>query len=378
MIKINICKGFLAITDEDGQIYPGWVGDDPPSFPDLPEVEAVYQRCVSRNYHPERIIDTLLYIFHRQRIIRSGFLADMSLVIGLVGAAGGGKSCGGAGIAIFDYLLAGVPVISNMDIEVTVQYKQARKVFRTQQLEKASVMDLKHLQNMYKNCCLLVDECNIEFSEARRAMSNKNLLFNYVIQERRKRSMNVIFTSQHEMWVDDRLRYGTSFFIKASDAAYNSGLPKPGSLGRKSNWKVYDFSGLINGDILDDRDPRFIVYKGEFHNRPFWHSYDTYQIQGLEDESEDKNDIIIRDGVELSINKEKYSYGIELSNKIIGMGIERLPTDDLWKMLDVEGNRREQTRIGMQLSGVGIPTETIGNKKYYIFGDSLFSDNGHT
>lgn len=375
MIKISICKGFLAIADEDNQVYPGWIGDEPPYYPELPEVETVYQRCMSRNYSSERIIDVLLYVFHRQRIIRSGFLSDMSLVIGLVGAAGGGKSCGGAGIAIFDYLLAGVPVISNMDISVTVQYKQAKKVFQTQPLDRSSVMDLKHIQKMYKNCCLFVDEANIEFSESRRAMSNKNLLFNYVIQERRKRSMNVVFTSQHEMWVDDRLRYGTSFFIKASDAAYNNGMPKPGSLGKKSNWKVYDFSGLINGEILSDNDPRFVIYRGEFHNRPFWHSYDTYQMQGLEDETEAVGDIVIRDGVELSINKQKYAYGLELANKIVGMGIERLPTTDLWRLLGVT-ERSEQTRIGFQLAGVGIPTEVIGGIKYYIFGDSLFSGNG--
>lgn len=375
MIKLTICKGFLVITDGNGQIYPGWIGDNPPSYPELPEVETVYQRCVSRGYSPERTIDVLLYIFHRQRIIRSGFLADIPLVIGLVGGAGGGKSCGGAAIAIFDYLLAGIPLISNMDVEVTVRYRQASKVFKSESLDKSSVFNIKDLEQMYRNACLFVDEANIEFSEARRSMSNRNLIFSYVLQERRKRMLNVIHTEQSEMWGDDRLRFSTSLFIKTKDAAYNDGLPQPGDLGRKSNWKIYDTAGVINGEVVDDRDPRFVVYKGDFHNTPFWHSYDSYQLQGLEDNSAEKSDIKIKNGEVLGKLKDKYAEGRALVNDIIAKGHTELESSQIWEAIGVT-DRSTMTRLGIQLDGLGIPVIKRGKKKIYLFGESKFSDNG--
>lgn len=377
MIKINICKGFLAITDENNQIYPGWVGDGPPDY-DLPEVDDVYQRCMSRNYSPERIIDNLLYIFHRQRIIRSGFLADLPLVLGLIGPAGGGKSCGGVGIAIFDYMLCGIPVISNMDIEVTVRYKQSEKVFRSLPLDKTKVLDIKHLAEMYKQCCLFVDEINIEYSEARRSMSNNNLKFNYVLQERRKRMLSMIHTEQSEMWADDRTRFSTSLYIKCRDAAYNDGLPQPGKLGRKSYWKIYDTSGVYNGDIVGDRDPRFIIAKPDFHNTPFWHAYDTGQLQGLEDENpEDQDDIRIKDGESLAALKGKYAHAKKIVEEVINLGFKEIEARDLWDLLGIQNDRSMQVKIGNELSGLGIPQRfTTGNRRVYILDNSKFRDNG--
>ncbi len=63
MIKLNIAKGFLIVTDENGQIYPGWLGDTVPIYPELPEPALVYQKCVDRGLSPERIIDVLCKAF---------------------------------------------------------------------------------------------------------------------------------------------------------------------------------------------------------------------------------------------------------------------------------------------------------------------------
>ncbi len=374
MIKLTICKGFLAITDENGQVYPGWVGDAPPSYPDLPPVDYVYRKCQERGYSPERTIDLMLRIFHRQRIIRGGFMVDIPLVIGLVGGAGAGKSCGGAAIAIFDFLLAGMKLVSNMDITVRVAYKQAEKIFRSEPMERA-MMGVKDLEKMYFNACLFVDEVNMAYGDSRRAMSNRNLTFAYVLQERRKRNLCVIHTEQNEMWGDDRLRFATDLFIKASDAAYANGIPKPGTLGRKSHWKVYDTSGVINGEVVGGDDPRFIALEGDFHNTPFWHSYNTRQLQGLEDDEVD-DDIVIADGAVLSAAKDKYKIGRGIAAQCIERGIDEITTAELWSLLGITGDKSKQTKIGADFKAIGIPVNQVGRTRSYTFGESRFSDNG--
>lgn len=367
MIKINIHKGFLSITDEDGQTFPGWIGDDPPSYPDLPEVKDVYDRCMSRNYSPERIIDTLLYIFHRQRLIRGGFLSKLPLVVGFVGAAGSGKSVSEAAVGAFDYMLTGCPVVSNMDIEVTVRYRAASKTFRSQDLDKLGILDIKHLQNMYMNVAIILDEINIEHAEARRSMTNRNLAISYVLQERRKRGLNLLHSEPNEMWGDDRLRFSTGIYIKCRDGSYPD--PKPEDLGKKTIWKVYDL-GAISGESLDDRDPRFVVGEFDFHSRPWWNCYDSWQIQGLEDED---SDIKIKDTVKLAELKAKYADSRALLNQIVEAGLTEADSAYLWQMLGIEDDRSRQTIVGQQLADLGVKNRLSNGRKIYLFPKSRFN-----
>lgn len=370
MIDIHFGKGFLILSDQNGQVYPGWVGDNPPTYPELPEVDFVYQKCLASGMPSERIIDVMLKIFHRQRIIRAGFLSELYLVLGWIGAAGSGKSCGMAGTIIYDYLLAGIPVFSNMDIAVTVKYKKASKTFRTQDLDKASLLNIKDIDTMYRNCCLGVDELNLELSDARRSMSNKSLFFSYALQERRKRHIHFLHTEQSEMHADERVRFQTSLYIQTRDAAYQGGPPQPDELGRKSRWKVYDTSGIYNGEILDGRDPRLVIFEDDFHNTPFWHSFDTDQLQTgvIKPKPVLESDITVVESAGLMALKAQYARGREVVTKYASLGIERANCDELWLELGIENDRGAQTAIGNQLADFNVTKHRDGmGKTFYRF-----------
>jgi len=370
MIKLNIAKGFLIITDENGQIYPGWLGDDAPNYPQLPEPAFVYQKCVDRGLSPERIIDIMLYIFHRQRFIRGGFLFDKDLIIGLVGPRGAGKSCGGAAIAIWDFLLLGIPVFSNMDINILVRYKQASKLFSSISLDKTSLLDIRDQTRMYRNCLIFVDEANIELAESQRTMGNRALWFSYALQQTRKRHLSLIHTEQSEYHVTERLRWQTNLFVSCKDAAYQNGLPKPGEMGRKSFWKVHDISGIINGQIYTD--DRVVVQEGNFHMTPFWHSFDTDQIQSGETELPDfkkRSDISINQGDGLKALKEEYADGVAIMNEYCAKGEERqIWCDKLWENLGITDDEGEQARIGGQLKLLRVTKhKSTGDRRFYVF-----------
>jgi hypothetical protein len=380
MISLNIGKGYLIITDESGQLFPGWLTDEPPIYPELPEPSDFYQKCVSRGYSPEHIIDLMLFVFHRQRFIRGGFLYDRDIVVGLVGGRGGGKSCSGAAIAIWDFLLCGFPVFSNMNIEVTVRYKQASKVFRSTSLDRTSLLDTRTQDQMYRNCLIFVDEANIEMADAQRTMGNKALWFSYALQQARKRHICFIHTEQSEYHVTDRVRFQTNLYISCRDAAYQHGTPKPDELGRKSQWKVHDYSGILTGHSYDG-DP---VMEPIFHMTPFWHSYDTEQIQtgevDLPDFKKKKSDIEISESEGLAAKKEKYVEGASIVSYYSRKGRSvDVWTDSLWDLLGIApGDRARKTSIGMQLGAFGVTSHKgTGNRRFYRFPPlSEFDNNG--
>lgn len=366
MIKLNIGKGYLLITDENNQIYPGWLGDSPPpDLPWLPEPAAIYQKCLDRGYSQERTIDAMLAIFHQQRFL-PGFLAGRDIIVGYVGPRGSGKSCGGAALTIYDFLLRQMPVFSNMDISVLVRYKEASKMFQTVSLDKTSLLDVRDQEQMYRNCLIFVDEANMELAESQRTMGNRALWFSYALQQARKRNLSLIHTEQSEYHITERLRFQTNLFISTKDAAYQHGKPKWGSLGRHSLWKVHDYSGVVTGEPYDGQP----IYEGTFHNTPFWHSFDTRQIQSGDTELPNlkkKSDISITPGDGLKALMTEFADGATILNEYAKKGgWARVWKDKLWENLGISENRGEQTRIGNQLISLrAVERQSTGGRRFY-------------
>jgi hypothetical protein len=150
--------------------------------------------------------------------------------------------------------------------------------YLTHDLDKADMFKLAMGSGM-----MFIDEINMELSEARRSMTNRNLNFNKVIQQLRKKELNLIYTVQHEMWVDDRLRYQTDIFIKCQDVVLKpGGMSLPFDFGTMCEWTIFDMSGhLGKGSYYETQQP-FGTLK--FYGKHWWHAYDTKERQGLEEE----------------------------------------------------------------------------------------------
>jgi hypothetical protein len=205
-------------------------------------------------------------------------LKKRSVITGLVGPRGSGKSVGAVRLAIIDYFLTGIKnVWSNMDISFILERDGVKKEFHSQPIHK---LDLIELDRVYDKGLLVVDEVNMEIAEARRSSSKGSLAFSYILQQLRKRELDIIWTAQSEMDCDSRLRRQTDVFLKCHDKSITN--CKCG-IGELSDYVCYDYAGLINKDLPDDH------FNGVFKNtiiwnKPWWNGYSTWQLQGIKNE----------------------------------------------------------------------------------------------
>ena len=200
-------------------------------------------------------------------------LKKQSIIIGLIGPRGGGKSVGGARLTILDYMLAGYNVWSNMEIGVNVQMNSHTKELRSKSLNK---LELGELDAVYNNGLLFVDEVNAYIADARRSMSEESLAFSYILQQIRKRKLNIIWTAQSEAHCDERLRWQTDIYIVCNDVSVTK---RNCGIGELSSWKAYDVHGLVTGQL--NKNPVF--YQGVIWNKPWWNSFSTWKLQGADE-----------------------------------------------------------------------------------------------
>lgn len=363
------------LRDGNGQPFCGWLGEEKPEYNFLPDMDYVYEKLKAKDCTDEQIIDLMVKMYHKQRLIRGDYLEDRSLVIGLVGNAGAGKSCGAAAITIYDYLLAGVPVFSNMDVRCTVRYREAEKTFQTKVIDDNALLEFQNWETLYHDVAVFIDEINMCFGDARRSMSNRNLEFADLLQQRRKRGLNIIYTVQDEHWMDARARFATDIFITCVDMAYlQNATPKRGELGRKSRWRVNDFSGIVTGPDWVNDHGTCCFFEGEFLNTAFWHSYDTRQLQQRTSKRKNGDDaedmVTVRDGAELANLKEKYKLGRKVYNDLAKLGIEKLTTTKIWELCDCKDNRTMQSKIGRDLAALNVPMIKFSDKNKVVYFDS--------
>lgn len=363
MPGIVLGKGYLDIVDGDKQ-FRAWTHANSRGLPSapkdgLPSIEDIYQYMRDRGtFSDEFIIRQLLKHYHKHRIFKGGYLKDVSICIGFFGSRGAGKTCGAVGLSILDFLLAGIPVWSNLKIEVDVRYRDCQHTFSTIDLEKVDVLSL---QNEFSNGLLLLEEVNIEFSEARRSMSKRALAFSYALQLLRKKKLNLIYTTQNDGWIDERLRWQTDFSIGCRDAFFSQ---ESKAVGERSIWKIYDNSGLVMGETprlrFDYQIDELIIGEITFWNKPFWTCYDSYEIYGLPDGI--KSDDIQLPNANIKVgetpflrdekqkrNDAKLPEALDLCVAIRASGQNTVDKDWLWQQLGLSGDISKQTSLGTYL-----------------------------
>lgn len=287
-------------------------------------------------------------------------LKNRQLVVGFIGPRGSGKSVGTARMAILDYLLEGKRVWSNMDICCRLicsdnQYIELKA-------EPWHKLDIVGLDELYANGCLVVEEANMTMMEARRAMRNENLRFSYVLQQLRKRKMNLIWNAQSEMHVDDRLRWQTDVFVKCMDVSL---MPKHHNVGvgELTLCKYYDYSGMVTG--RQDDNARFLEPFRSFivANKPWWNSFNTYELQLLDDENDtreseppaDNRLTAVADIMENLIRDEK-----------------KITKRDVWDIFEVT-KHKDRIDLGILLAGRGVKTDRK-SKYFYIDEETAISE----
>lgn len=309
----------------------------------------------------KRLVKDVILPSPTYRYLNWGRNTKLSKCIGLIGPRGSGKSESAAGITIMDYLVPGYDVISNMEIKWGMRLGDYIVGYASQELDKAAFLNL----NIKSNRTIVVDEVNIEFSEARRSLTNRNLIFNKIIQLLRKKQLNLIYTVQHEMWIDNRLRWQTDIFIKCQDVCMRpGGFHLPFDFGEQVSWRIYDISGMLgHGAYGETGIP--VAEDLKFLGKQWWNTFDTGLIQG-EDE-------VTYGSMQLNKSKyvkgeiDRYGWVMDKITELILDGSRLTPKfeiaeDDLLDYLNNYGDTSEALEF---LNQQGIRTRFSGGLKRY-------------
>ena len=206
--------------------------------------EDILKRIIALNFE---------YILYHKHLNREA-------VIGVIGDRGGGKSAASATWGFINFMLDGLPVWSNMEISfgITVDDEIARElsggdlktggmvVYKSLPLDKVALL---RLDDTYRNGCLVIEEINVQFANARRFMANTNIDFNEVCQQLRKFNTSMVYNVIDEMFVDIQLRSLTDVFIKTYDKAFEiNNLIHGTEKGNDFSWRVYPWTGYLAGE----------------------------------------------------------------------------------------------------------------------------------
>lgn len=181
-------------------------------------------------------------------------------VIGAIGDRGGGKSAATSTWGFINFMLDDLPVWSNMEISFGIQVgneivKEATGglvktggmvVYKSLPLDKVALL---RLDDTYRNGCLVIEEINVQFANARRFMANTNIDFNEVCQQLRKFNTSLAYNVIDEMFVDSQLRALTDVFIKTYDKAFElNNIIHETAKGNDFSWRVYPWTGYFAGE----------------------------------------------------------------------------------------------------------------------------------
>ena len=294
-----------------------------------------------------------MYCFRRPWFSFSNYrnLRGRSLVLGFVGPRGSGKSVGAARTVILEHMLRGKKVWSNMEIGFNLINNGTSRIVKSIPLDR---LTMEELDKVYTDGIIYCDEVNL-MMEARRSMSQENLMFSYILQQLRKRRLTIIWSAQSEQHCDDRLRFQSDIIISCADISITN--PKCG-IGELSKWMAYDFSGIVKGKSHHNTKD-MLFYEGVESNKPFWNSYNTWEIQDVkaaskQDEQQEEAELI----------------AAEIATEMKA-GLFRIHRRELWKKYDLLDDRSMQVRIGKLLSGRhGIIKENDNpTSRYYVVED---------
>src|SRR4030042_423364 len=213
------------------------------------------------------------------------------VVIGAIGDRGGGKSAETATFGFVNFMLDGLPVWSNMKIKFGIQVDDelAREasggllktgglvIYESLPLDKQALLQL---DETYRNGCLVIEEINVQYPNARRFMTNTNVNFNEVCQQLRKFNTSLAYNVIDEMFVDSQLRALTDIFVKTYDTAFElNNMINQKETGHDFSWRVYPWTGYLAGE-----ENKFSVTKkplppATFHFTPLHGLFDTTKPQ---------------------------------------------------------------------------------------------------
>jgi len=222
-------------------------------------------------------------------------LRGRSVVIGLIGGRGSGKTANSVRMLVMDYLLKGRRVWSRLPVAVDLTTPKGLVPLRNIEITPDFKFSDTH------NGVIFLDEVNEEGADSYRSMSTLAMELSYDLQELRKggnaglSNMDLIWTTQSEMFNMPRLRYQTDIIIKCFDLSISK--PQVG-MGEYTRFEIWDYSGILKGKSEASKMTQAPV----LYNKPWWHCYNTgtKQREAIREQKQEAEQELIKIAAEMS------------------------------------------------------------------------------
>lgn len=332
------------------------------------EVRLAVEKAVSR-----QDILQLIPQFELKSILRRHHL-KRTIIGGLIGNRGDGKSGISAAIGLVDFMLEGMPCFANMDIrcDLKIDDETARKYglnyggiahYASKPINWEALLSF---DPEYHGVLVVGDEINMEGFDARRSMSNTNLWGSNVAQEIRHLESHLLYTVIDEMFIDSRLRSMSDFFLKCEDTALSvDGLDRKQEEGMNMKIIPYPMSGYLCGrenTYYVTHKPMLPVF---FDFGLIRGIYDDKQLQAAgkpkyatrfkkKDGSGDMAGVISVDDSHQQEQFDKWGWLGEEVRVLRNSGLPEIISDDLFIKLKTEERGLSREAVGARLGNFGI------------------------
>lgn len=237
---------------------------------------------------------------HAVRALLLRYNLNRDWIIGFIGMRGSGKSLGGANVTVRDFAMDGMPMASNMKIKAGIKidddladYYNVEPGIETYEAIDVDRDILFSLDSRYDGHVIFLDEPNMEYSEARRAISTTNLRTADVVQQLRKGETALVYAVINEMYVDPRVRDNTDIMIKCSDVALNPrNLRAHMQQGVLFEWEIYGWSPKYAGNGNTFTETRRPMEKVPVKMENIWNMIDTRERQLRDDYNVDSKSLM--------------------------------------------------------------------------------------
>lgn len=337
----------------------------------LPKIESMYRDLKSEGLQNADIIQKLIRLYVPWYCFHVGHLEIVSIVIGLIGHRGSSKTSSAVYICIFDWLIRGLPVYSNVDIAIKVRYKDCSKVFRSKPWRGVDMLDL---DEDCRGGVVLNDEINVGGgAESTRFMSSANLAWASDLQQLRKRQLSVIWTAQSWSTVDNRTRWQSDYVVECIDCFFDKSYAAV-CQGDKVKWVVCELSGLSGQfDTAYELEHRnllhYEIWRGMLWLRPIsWPAFDTFKEQADDYIHQYKlKQATVEEEKKVAIITARQQPDRDVVDRLMvdmkESGTDSFFADEFWVSINADKSR--QTRIGTMLSEFFDKKRDHSSKRYY-------------
>ena len=371
MNTFEINKGYFTIWD--GKTKYDYHVNNNHNYDNFLNPETLYEIAISHNLTEDATIKFILKNVHKRRIIKTGVLANKNSCIVFLGSRGSGKSAGATQVMCIDGLLACRKVVSNLPIGLRVKYKDAQTILESIPLDPTTLLDINDFETNYQDCWILIDETNVNIADSQRTMANQALYFSHVLQQMRHRNIDFAFTTQKESTLTGRTWDQIDIAIKCADKSSQYTLyPKQEDEGRKSEWRIYNISGLIPSSFIQNESRKINELKpyGKLTvwNTPFWNCFSTEKMQVWE-----KYDLRLGGKKQpentggFAIVADRFNVTSDVLKKSLNLADMRFTTKETWDELAINENIGMQKKTGKLYKNIGVDMLQSNNKRYYIF-----------